>query len=633
MYKHTLLSLANLPDGELISLLFEHVPAAIALLDRDMRYIACSPKWISAYKLDRADVIGRSHFEVFPELGEAARLLHKRVLTGEILQGDRQPFERQDGSLDWLNWTLLPWRDQHGSVQGILFVSEVITSEIAKGFSAMIVEEELSMLVDRAENYALCMLDDDGRVTNWNAGAERIFGWSEAEALGRPFEFMIDKSARARGVPARQLDLARKNNPFHGRSWKVRKDGSRFLADVTISQLKRRPPHPGGFGKIIRDVTAEDVQSRSIEASAVLLRSILETVPEAMIVIDELGIILSFSSTAETMFGYVANEVIGRNISMLMPSPERETHDTYLQRYRLTGMPHVLGGNRRVIGQRKDGTTFPLALCIGEAIGGGRRMFTGFLRDLTKAEKTEARLQELQRELAHFARISEMGTLATAIAHELNQPLMAMGNIVQTSAELVKNGDREALEQVSVALAEAGREALRAGAIIKRLRSFVSSGELDRTFEHPGDMAREAVDLAATGAKYRNVVCSVREHEKVEKILVDRIQIQQVIVNLVRNAIDAMSKGGTAEVSVYPEGDTMHFAIADSGPGIRPEMIERLFDPFSTTKSDGMGLGLTICRNIVEAHGGNIWYESNSAGGAILHFTLSKVDEEDSNAD
>ena len=251
-------------------------------------------------------------------------------------------------------------------------------------------------------------------------------------------------------------------------------------------------------------------------------------------------------------------------------------------------------------------------------------MFTGFLHDLTETEQAEAHLEDLQRDLAHIARVSEMGTLATAIAHELNQPLMAVGNIVQTSAELIKGGSKEALERASLALEEAGREALRAGAIVKRLRSFVSRGELDKTFEHPGELAREAVALAATGAKYRDVACSVREAEGLESILVDRIQIQQVIVNLVRNAIDAIGSGGAVEVAFIPEGRSVRFSISDNGPGVPEARIARLFEIFSTTKSDGMGLGLAICRNIVEAHGGNLWHENGPAGGAIFHFILPK---------
>jgi two-component system sensor kinase FixL len=380
-------------------------------------------------------------------------------------------------------------------------------------------------------------------------------------------------------------------------------------------------------------VTIEDTQSRSLEASTVLLRSILETVPDAMVVIDEYGTILSFSNAAEKLFGYPRVEVVGENVSMLMPSPDRELHDGYIARYRQTGQPRIIGGHRRVLGLRKDGTTFPHTLRVAEALGGGRRMFTGFIHDLSEMEKAEARLDELQRELAHIARLSEMGTLASTIAHELNQPLMAVGNIVQTSAELIKSGDKEALERASLALEEAGREALRAGAIVKRLRSFVSRGELDRTFEQPGDLAREAVELAATGAKHRQIFCTVRKAEDLENILVDRIQIQQVIVNIVRNAIDAIGSKGAIEVAVVEEGNLVRFSIRDTGPGVSENRVARLFDPFSTTKPDGMGLGLTICRNIVEAHGGRLWYESAPDGGAIFNFELPKLGLEIDDAD
>ncbi|MCL6251226.1 PAS domain S-box protein [Altererythrobacter sp. KTW20L] len=620
--------LAGLPDNELLWSLLDQVPAAIALFDREMHYIACSRRWMSDYRLGEDNLVGRSHYDIFPELDEEAKALHRRALEGESLSKDLDRLERIDGSVDWVRWSMVPWHDKAGEVQGLLFVTEVLTSDLERRMTSLIIEEELSLFIDIAENFALCMLDDDGKVTIWNSGAERLFGWSDAEVLGQPFDFMIDNAERVHGLPAMQLEIARRNGFYRGRSWKARKDGSRFFADVTITRLVRDGQLPGGFGKIVRDMTKEDTQTRSLEASTVLLRSILETVPDAMIVIDECGIILSFSSTAEAMFGYSRNEVIGRNVSMLMPSPDREQHNAYLARYLQSGVARIMGGNRRVLGLRKDGTVFPHTLRIGEAYGGGRRMFTGFLHDLSETEKAEAHLEDLQRELAHFARINEMGTLATAIAHELNQPLMAVGNIVQTSAELIKEGSREALERASLALEEAGREALRAGAIVKRLRIFVSRGELDRTFEHPGDLAREAVALAATGAKYRNVMCFVSQAEALENILVDRIQIQQVIVNLVRNAIDAIGSGGAVEVAVIQQEKSVRFSIIDNGPGVPETRIARLFDPFSTTKSDGMGLGLAICRNIVEAHGGKLWHENGSAGGATFHFILPEPGEE-----
>ncbi|RVQ69599.1 PAS domain-containing sensor histidine kinase [Croceicoccus ponticola] len=623
----------NIPHDELTALLLERVPAAIALVDPDMRFIACNRRWITDFKLDPDNVIGRSHCDLFPENAEKWREMHARALAGENLTHELDRSEQDDGSTDWLRWSLAPWHDEAGKVKGVLFVSEVQKSQLEKDLRARVLSEELSLFIDIADNFALSMLDDAGKVTIWNSGAEQLSGWTEAEMVGKTFDMMFEASDRDHGLPERQLALARENGVFRDRCWRVRKDGTRFLADVTITRIAGDDQLPSGFGQIVRDVTKEDIQSQSLEASAVLLRSILDTVPDAMIVIDEVGIMLSFSKAAEKLFGYSHEEVIGKNISMLMPSPDHEQHDEYLARYRRTGEPRIIGTNRRVLGMRKDGTIFPHVLRVGEARGGGRRMFAGFLHDLSDQEETESRLQELQRELTHIARVSEMGTLATAIAHELNQPLMAISNIVQTSVALVEGGDKEHLLLAARALEEAGREALRAGEIVKRLRSFVSRGELDRTIENSGGLARDACELAAGDAKFRNVAWRVVVADDAEDILADRIEVQQVLVNLVRNAMQAINRDGEIEVSVRPDGDTMHFTVSDTGPGVPEGRIGTLFEPFSTTKPTGMGMGLAICRTIVEAHGGKIWHEHNPNGGAAFHFTLPKFNSENADAD
>lgn len=619
--------------NELVGLLLDQVSAGIALLDRETRFITHNRRWVSDFRLAEENLLGRSLFDFFPELGERWRVLFKRCMAGEKISQDVDRFERQDGNIDWVRWTLSPWHDRAGEVQGALLVSEVLTSQVQDKIRMRVQSEELSLFIDSAENFALCMLDEEGCISIWKYDAERMFGWDEADAVGRPFDIMFDPADLKQGLPGQQLELARRNGTYRDRCWRVRKDGSRFLADVTISVMEREGHLPTGFAQLVRDVTKEDTQSRSLEASTVLLRSILETIPDAMIVIDDQGIVLSFSKAAEDLFGYSHDEVIGRNVSMLMPSPHRERHDRYITRYLATGEPRIIGNKRRVLGRRKDGTFFPHILRVGEAIGGGRRVFTGFLQDLTDTEEAERRYQELRRELTHIARVNEMGTLSTAIAHELNQPLMAIGNIVQTSSALIKEGNEEVLEPVARALDDAGREALRAGAIVKRMRTFMSRGELERTVEDPEVLTQDAWALAAGNAKLREVTCSLKVSEDVADILVDRVQIQQVLLNLVNNAIEAIGRSGKIRINVYPVGGMMRFKVSDTGPGVPPERVSKLFEPFSTTKPSGMGMGLTICRTIVEAHGGELWYEQGPAGGATFAFTLPLLDEETSDVD
>ncbi|HEX9932630.1 MAG TPA: PAS domain S-box protein [Allosphingosinicella sp.] len=361
------------------------------------------------------------------------------------------------------------------------------------------------------------------------------------------------------------------------------------------------------------------------------LRSILQTIPDAMIVIDEKGSMRSFSKAAERLFGWSETEAVGRNVSILMPSPHREAHDSYLQRYYDTGERRIIGVGRIVVGERKDGSTFPMELAVGEMAGKNGRYFTGFVRDLTERQQAEQRLQELQSELVHISRLTALGEMASALAHELNQPLAAISNYVGGSSQLLARPDPP-VEKVRGALDRASEQTLRAGQIIRRLRDFVARGETERRIESLPRLIQEASALALVGAKEHGVRVRFETEPSVALVLADKVQVQQVILNLIRNAIDAMAEAPRRELLIRaaPAPDGMvEVSVEDSGPGIAPEVLDQLFQPFITTKRDGMGVGLSISRTIIEAHGGRIWAEPGAGCGAAFRFTLRAVKEEE----
>ncbi len=366
------------------------------------------------------------------------------------------------------------------------------------------------------------------------------------------------------------------------------------------------------------------------------LRSILQTVPDAMIVIDERGYILSFSTAAERMFGYSEDEVLGENVSMLMPSPDRERHDGYLKRYLRTGERRIIGIGRVLTARHRDGATFPIELSVGEARIGDDRVFTGFIRDLTERQQVELRVHDLQSELAHVSRVSAMGTLATSLAHELNQPLTAIANYVETARDLLEQSpDPETIEIVREALAETAAQSVRAGQIVRRLRDFISRGETDQRIESLQRLVTEASALALVGAGEHMMEVDVRLDPDADRVLVDRIQIQQVVLNLIRNAIEAMAESPVRRLLMTSEkqGDGfIRVTVADSGHGLADDMFDQLFEPFRSTKETGMGLGLSISATIVSAHGGRIWAEQSKLGGTAFHFTVIDADSEEAKA-
>lgn len=405
-------------------------------------------------------------------------------------------------------------------------------------------------------------------------------------------------------------------------------DGERRSVECRMAPLKEKDGSLAGIVVTARDVSAREDNLRSISGNAALLSAVLATVPDPMIVVDEHGAITSFSSTAQTLFGYSEEEVLGENVKMLMPEPHRGMHDDYMQHYLETGQKRIIGIGRVVEGLKKDGSQFPMDLSVGEARTGDHKAFTGFIRDLTEKFEAEARMQELQAELVHTSRLSAVGTLASALAHELNQPLTAIANYMTASRDLVNDFKPTAISSLREALDESSKEAMRAGKIVRRLRDFVSKGEIDSRILPLNNLINDATTLGLVGAREQGVSWSIEVAPDIDNVLADRVQIQQVMVNLMRNAIEAMAESPTKHLAIRARplgGEQVEISVSDSGHGVPDELIAQLFQPFITTKAQGMGMGLSICRTIIEAHGGHISVESERGVGTIFRFTLPRV--------
>ncbi|MBA4163518.1 MAG: PAS domain-containing sensor histidine kinase [Erythrobacter sp.] len=494
------------------------------------------------------------------------------------------------------------------------------------------IAEELNLLIDGAHGHAIYMLDPVGNVTIWNDGAQRLMGWTEAEVLGRHWSLFNPQDAVSAGKPEEVLAQTAVEGLLKEEAWCLRKDGSEFLASSTTTALRGSDGSLRGFAKIVSDMTDRKAAEEQVRSSENLLRSILSTVPDAMIVIDEAGSIISFSAAAQSLFGYTEDEVIGNNVRILMPSPDRERHDAYLGRYLETGEKRIIGIGRIVFAQRKDGTNFPMELSIGEAASGNDRLFTGFIRDLTERRETEERLESLRSELIHVARVSAMGTMASTLAHELNQPIAAIANYVEAVRDQLENPSPDEFPMMREALDDTGKEALRAGHIVRRLRDFVARGEVEKTVEPLPALINEGSVLGLMGAREMGIKVWFDLDPYASPVFVDRVQIQQVIINLIRNACEAMSESDERLLWITSKAEKPGFVrvtVADTGPGISPDIADQLFTAFVSSKSEGMGLGLSICRTIVEAHGGQIWVDLREGGGTEFHFTLMRANSEE----
>ncbi len=379
-------------------------------------------------------------------------------------------------------------------------------------------------------------------------------------------------------------------------------------------------------------VFREKFHSMSFRTDSLLLHLIIDTSPDGIIMIDAGGAIESFNPASEHLFGYTEAEVIGQNVKMLMPEPYRGAHDGYLARYLNTGEKHIIGIGREVTARRKDGTVFPMELAVGEMEVEGRKKFAGFIRDISRRRNAEEdlaasqdRLKELQSEIVHVSRLSAMGEMAATLAHELNQPLAAMMNYAQASRRLLQTSEAEGAERLRDLMTKAVAQATRAGDIIRRLRSFVAHGDVERSLDDISDVVNEASALALIGARAEGVETTMALAADLPEVVLDRVQIQQVIVNLIRNSLDATMGQEQRTVAIRTglgEHGMLEVSVADNGPGLDPAVAERLFQPFNSSKEDGMGIGLSISRTIVEQHGGRIWATPNEGGGVVFGFTL-----------
>ncbi|WP_319799026.1 sensor protein FixL [Nitrobacter sp.] len=493
--------------------------------------------------------------------------------------------------------------------------------------SSLFRDEELQHVIDKS-GVGIWDLDLSTRKLFWSSPTRRLFGVPENAPVSYDFFLSLlqpedrdrTESAIQRSIKTgRRFDIQYRIRGIpEGSRW-VRARGGLVIGENGVAQR---------LSGVMLDINDQKLIEEALLAREDHLRSILDTIPDAMIVIDDHGIMQHFSTAAERLFGYSEHEAIGQNVSILMPEPDSSRHDGYLARYQSTGERHIIGIGRIVTGKRRDGATFPMHLSVGEMHSGGKRHFTGFVRDLTEHQQTQAKLQELQSELVHMSRLSAMGEMASTLAHELNQPLTAISNYMKGSRRLLAASTDPNIAKIETALDRAADQAIRAGQIIRRLRDFVSRRDSEKRIESLAKLMEEAGALGLAGAREQNVTLRLELDADCDRILVDRVQIQQVLVNLFRNALEAMTASPKRELTASSKktSDNMvELSISDTGHGFSEIAAANLFETFFTTKETGMGVGLSISRSIVEAHGGRMWAETNDSGGATFRLTLPIV--------
>ncbi|MEQ9450639.1 MAG: PAS domain S-box protein [Pseudomonadales bacterium] len=357
--------------------------------------------------------------------------------------------------------------------------------------------------------------------------------------------------------------------------------------------------------------------------------AVLDAVVDAIVTINARGIILSLNTATQQLFGYAAHELVGQPVEMLMPEPYKSEHQGYVARYLEHGHPGIIGVGRELTAQRRDGSIFPIYLAVSEIPGA--EYFVGIIRDLSAQKAAEQALAEQKERVAQVGRLASMGEMTASIAHEINQPLTAIAMYAQACLRLLAKPDHDA-EKLMSALEKLNAQSIRAGDVIERIQRFVqnSSGDLARSDLVP--MLRDLRNLAAGDARLHGIDLKLELSADLPQVYCDPIKIQQVALNLVRNAVDAMFEiecrhGNRITVQAAHEQGGVMVSVIDSGPGVAKDYEDKMFTPFHTTKRDGMGMGLAICRSIVEENGGHLNYRNNSDHGATFFFWLPVGDQ------
>jgi PAS domain S-box-containing protein len=490
-------------------------------------------------------------------------------------------------------------------------------------------ERSYRLLVEGVTDYAIYMLDLDGRITSWNKGAQRIKQYTAAEILGHHFREFYTEGELRRGDPEQNLAIARRDGRFEANAWRLRKDGSRFWANVVIEPLRGEEGQLIGYAKVTSDITERRRAEQVISESGERINALIETIVDGVILIDRLGNIKTFNPACQTLFGYRIDEVLGQNVKLLMPRSYRDEHDSYLSNYNKTGVRKIIGSGREVVGRRKDGSTFPMNLSVGEAKQDGDVIYVGIIHDLSERKRTEQQLVQAQK-------MEMVGQLSGGIAHDFNNLLtVIIGNAEYLGEQL---GSARNLKQLADDIGRAGE----CGAeLTQRLLAFSRQQVLQPVAINCKELLGSLHTLLRRTLR-EDIEINTNFDPELVSAFTDSAQLESAILNLALNAQDAMPVGGILNLtasnaslddhyqSLHPDvlpGEYVLVAVADNGAGMPKEVIERVFEPFYTTKEvgKGSGLGLSMVYGFVKQSNGHISIYSEPGLGTTMRMYLPQA--------
>ena len=533
-------------------------------------------------------------------------------------------FKRADGVYRWLQDRGSPLRDRNGDiVRWYLLITDIDDQKRAE--EALRESEHQSRLIVDSIPGLIAVLDTSGEVERVNQPL--------LDYLGRPLEelrqWAVDDTIHPDDRPAYLQAFERAfatGEPVEYDAARIRRfDGVYRWLNVRGLPLRDLQGQIVRWYFLLTEIDDRKRAEDELRRSEARHRVVVETASDAVVSIDESGTIILANPAIKRIFGYAPEELIGKPLTVLMPGAMGKLHEAGFKRYLATGARHLNWQGTEMTAQRANGEAFPTEVSFGEMIVDQRRIFTGFIRDISEKKRSEEQLRNTQAELARMMRVMTIGQLTASIAHEVNQPLSGIITNANTCLRMLKsdppniNGARETAQRTI-------RDGNRASEVITRLRTLFSKKQTNVEPLNLNELAREVIALLSDELERNNVILKHEFSDYLPTVHGDRVQLQQVILNLLRNASDAMSaiedRPRQMLLKTDLEGEHVRFLVQDSGVGFTSEVADQMFESFYTTKSDGMGVGLSISRSIIEANHGRLWATVNEGPGATFAFSI-----------